>query len=490
MKPINVLILVALAIVPITATASAGPCAPGTAYDPACDVNHDGAVNVLDIQLTADHWNQSGPWVSDNNHTHLGQTWTGDNSALRLVGSYGAPDYAPLVISNTTNDGLTISSVGDNGVNVWSAGDSGLYVYSAGTDGVTVESVNNDGVFVGNAGDDGVHVGFAADNGVEIGSAINYGIEIGIAGNNGIQIWRAGHPSFWTPSYNPKNGFEVAGAQANGLYVGRADDTGVYVNSAGNNGVYVDSVNNNGVVVNSAVNNSGVFVGWAGYNGVSVWSAGNDGVSVNSASWDGVEVGAAGWNGVYAHTTQENGQWGFYTPDRIFGIIGMFSAVSLVAQVTGSGSLTVGDLVAVVGRAESLPASAAPLPLVRLADDTFTGIIGVVESRLALTSEPSRQVSAGETSVVPKVPQLRNTDGPAHAGDYVAVTVLGAAQVKVDSAATVEAGQRLTVSNQPGHARALRTVQVDGVTLDEGGPTLGVALEAAKDGLVWVMVNP
>ena len=32
---------------------------------------------VTDIQLTASHWNQTGTWVSDNQHDHLGQTWTG-----------------------------------------------------------------------------------------------------------------------------------------------------------------------------------------------------------------------------------------------------------------------------------------------------------------------------------------------------------------------------------------------------------------------------
>ena len=46
----------------------AGPCAPGAAYDPACDTNQDGTVNVLDIQLAAGHWNQSGTYVGDNNH--------------------------------------------------------------------------------------------------------------------------------------------------------------------------------------------------------------------------------------------------------------------------------------------------------------------------------------------------------------------------------------------------------------------------------------
>ena len=68
----------------------------------------------------------------------------------------------------------------------------------------------------------------------------------------------------------------------------------------------------------------------------------------------------------------------------------------------------------------------------------------------------------------------------------VAALVLGGCLDPV----SILAGQRLTVSDTPGHARALRTVQVEGVKVDETGPTLGVALEAAKDGMVWVLVNP
>jgi hypothetical protein len=91
-----------------------------------------------------------------------------------------------------------------------------------------------------------------------------------------------------------------------------------------------------------------------------------------------------------------------------------------------------------------------------------------------------------------------STDGPAQPGDYVAITVLGAAQVKVQAGAAIQAGQRLTISDTPGQARALSRVQIEGVKVDESGPTLGVALEAAtksrseaerKDGLVWVLVN-
>ena len=41
-----------------------GPCAPGISYHPACDVDHDGDVDIFDIQLAAGHWSQSGPYTS------------------------------------------------------------------------------------------------------------------------------------------------------------------------------------------------------------------------------------------------------------------------------------------------------------------------------------------------------------------------------------------------------------------------------------------
>lgn len=35
-------------------------CAPGSGYDPACDLNFDGAIDILDMQLAAGHWGQGG----------------------------------------------------------------------------------------------------------------------------------------------------------------------------------------------------------------------------------------------------------------------------------------------------------------------------------------------------------------------------------------------------------------------------------------------
>ena len=39
-------------------------CVPGAAYNPACDVDHNGAINVTDIQLTAGHWGQTGTYTA------------------------------------------------------------------------------------------------------------------------------------------------------------------------------------------------------------------------------------------------------------------------------------------------------------------------------------------------------------------------------------------------------------------------------------------
>ncbi|MGB2775054.1 MAG: hypothetical protein WBF31_22320, partial [Anaerolineae bacterium] len=218
------LILVLILLATLTGAASStplvGPCVPGTGYDPACDVDQDGVITVNDLQLTAGHWSQTGAYVSDNNHNHLGQTWTGTDNPLKIQGSYGAPDYAPLVLSNSTGTGLRITSATNNGVQVDSAGDAGVQVSSAGINGVAVLL----------AGSSGVYVESVASTGVYVDSA----------GDDGIYVRAAGSPTYQVSSGN-NNGFEVAGAQGDGLYVGWADHQGVYVSSAGWDGVQAQS---------------------------------------------------------------------------------------------------------------------------------------------------------------------------------------------------------------------------------------------------------
>jgi hypothetical protein len=67
------------------------PCAPGAVYDPACDVDHDGDVDVLDIQLAAGHWNQAGTWTG-------GDYWSLTGNAGTTPGAHflGTTDNQPL----------------------------------------------------------------------------------------------------------------------------------------------------------------------------------------------------------------------------------------------------------------------------------------------------------------------------------------------------------------------------------------------------------
>ncbi|MCB0072992.1 MAG: hypothetical protein KDE20_16085 [Caldilineaceae bacterium] len=394
------LVLLLSVLLPVAATAApaASPCAPGAAYDQACDVDHDGDVDVMDIQLAAGHFNQSGNFnPSDNNHDHLGQTWTGSNTPLTISGTFNSwPDaYSPLVLINPGGYGVWVYEAGNAGVTVDEAGTHAMQVLSAGLDGVHVVSAGDDGINIETAGDDG-------------------------------------------------------------FVVEEAGDVGVFVGSAGDDGVSVQSASNNGV---------------------RVASAGSAGVRVQQADGAGVYVAEADLSGVYANTIDANDEWGLYTPDKISGSNVTLSSLTVIAQVAGEQALSTGDVVAAVGVTEPLPDSIVPLALVRLADaTTANGIVGVVEGRMALTAQPQH----GDEEDAKPVMELRSAEGPAQPGDYVALTVLGVAQVKVQEGAAIQPGQRLTASDIAGRARALRTETLNGMIVSEGAPVIGTALAAPE----------
>jgi hypothetical protein len=262
--------------------------------------------------------------------------------------------------------------------------------------------------------------------------------------------------------------------EGDGLLVASASNNGVEVGSA-YDGIHLDSVTQDGVEVVSA--GYGLWVDSASSTGVGISSAGNYGVGVYSAIYIGM----------YANTTDANGYWGFYTPDRLYvGTTASLASISLVAQVTGSDPLAPGDLVAAVGLGGSLPDSSTPLPLVRLADEmTFNGVIGVVESRMAFTPRP-----APDGKDVPPVLELRSAEGAAQPGDYVSLTVLGVAQVKFDpaAAANIQPGMRLTASGVAGTARPLRSETLNGMPVSEGAPVVGIVLAAPEPGQVTIPV--
>lgn len=420
---ISVFALSFAAVVPGTAAPLAGPCVAGAAYDPACDVNHDGVINVLDIQLAAGHWNQTGAWVSDNDHNHLGQTWTGSNNPLIIQGSFGAPNYAPLRLSNGAGNGVVVSSAADDGVLV-------------------------------NA---------------------------------------AGNPSNQLPS-TTKNGFEVAGAQGNGLYVGRADGTGVYVQSAGARGVYVGSTGSSGVWVESA-GASGVSVGSAGDDGIHIFNANDEGVYIGTVGGDGMYVHSAFYSGLVINNAGNDGVFVRQATNWAGRFIGNVSVSgSCVGCLQANFALNAGDRALQPGDAVSIqavtPASfdAATLLWQMTLAQPGQAVVGVVAGRAELVAEES-DAEEGDPPMEPGQ-HLAPREGAAQPGDYLTVVYSGPMQVRVaPGESALAAGARVTAAAN-GAVRPLATRTVDGMVISEGAPVLGIALEPARDGLVWVLVNP
>ena len=82
--------------------ALAGPCVQGAVYDAACDVNHDGIIDVVDIQLTAGHWSQSGPYTAD------GWLLTGNTGTNPATNFLGTTDAQPLVLKVNNQPALRL----------------------------------------------------------------------------------------------------------------------------------------------------------------------------------------------------------------------------------------------------------------------------------------------------------------------------------------------------------------------------------------------
>ncbi|HSN77194.1 MAG TPA: hypothetical protein VL334_19155 [Anaerolineae bacterium] len=417
--------LTLLAVVPGTAAPLAGPCVAGASYDPACDVNHDGVISVLDVQLAAGHWNQTGTWTSDNDHDHLGQTWTGNGgSGLKLEGSFGAPDNAPVELSNSAGIGVRVVSAGGSGVHVVSAsGGHGVSVGSAGVNGVYIHSTVFDGVAINSAGLDGVAINSAGDNGVRVEHAVHHGVLVNNPGWDGLFVESAGD---------------------DGIHIANANDEGVYVGTAGGDGMYVHSAYYSGLVVNDA---------------------GNDGVYVREATnWAGRFIGNISVSGNCSGCRQAN-----FAVNADERALQPGDAVAVQA-VTAAGFDATQFLWQVV---PAQPGQAA---------------VGVIAGRAELVAE-EWDAEQGDPPAQPGQ-HLAPRAGAAQPGEYLAVVYSGPMQVRVaPGEEAIAGGTRLTAAAD-GAVRPLATRTVDGMVVSEGAPVLGIALEPAKDGVVWVLVNP
>jgi hypothetical protein len=103
--------LTAAASPDLAASAALQPCGAGPVYDPACDVDHDGDVDIFDIQLTAGHWNRNGVWTG-------GDYWslTGNAGTNPTVNFIGTADRQPLVVRTNNSERMRVTEDGLVGI--------------------------------------------------------------------------------------------------------------------------------------------------------------------------------------------------------------------------------------------------------------------------------------------------------------------------------------------------------------------------------------
>jgi hypothetical protein len=238
-------------------------------------------------------------------------------------------------------------------------------------------------------------------------------------------------------------------------------------------GIRLDVPSTGGLRIGPALDYSLVISNTTGSDGIRVLDTGDDAIQIGSnpdIPNYGVYIPSPGVStyGLWSNTSNALGEWALYSVDNIQAGNVFAHAYSLVAKATGPDSLMPGDVVAVTGVADSLPGGHSDLPLVRLAAaDQFTGLIGVVHSRMVWEPTPGKEEYG-----------LHSSDGPAKSGDYVSLIIYGVTRVKVAPGSRINAGDRVTASDRAGAVRGLQTRTLDGMMVAESAPAIGIALAA------------
>lgn len=234
-----VFVLFSLAALPV----AAAPCAFGASYDPTCDVDQDGDIDIYDIQLTASKWSQTGAWTG-------GEGWllTGNAGTDPTVNYLGTSDGQPLVIQpggSYTGVGTSAPQAPFNVVGTsWFQGDSTPLSASAGQ-----------GVAVGFSGNQGYIFGFDYDAFTSRNLLLqNPGGNVGIG------------------TLNPTAGrLHVDGGNGGAVYATSTSGIGTYAVSGSNAAIYGYSTGDYGVDGRS-FNSVGVY--GQSYSSAGMWAQG------------------------------------------------------------------------------------------------------------------------------------------------------------------------------------------------------------------------
>lgn len=225
------LLLPAAATVASAASLLSGPCTAGMGYSPACDVDHDGDVDVNDIQLTAGRWGTSG--------TYVDTSWSLTGNAGTMPGTHfvGTTDNQPLEIKVNGQRAVRIAPASDGAFGPSIAAGHSVNTILAGVDSATIGGGGFPG-FPNQISADGGAIGggfghvVAGDGGVVAGGREN---RAGASGQFYATV--SGGSSNWATGLASTVGGGAAN-QASGLYAtipgGRANlASGTYSFAAG-----------------------------------------------------------------------------------------------------------------------------------------------------------------------------------------------------------------------------------------------------------------
>ncbi len=291
-----------------------GPCSPSATYDPACDVDHDGNVDIVDIQLTAGHWNQAGTWTGGDGWALTGNA--GTNPATNFVGTTDGQDL--IIQPGAGRVGVGTTSPADGKVHV--AGDGGLALYAT---SMGADAVHGEAAAASQAGVRGTN---SAASGIGVRGEAN--------ATGGVGVW--GQSNANTGVYGlSSSGSGVWGQSTSGdaVYAVSTSGAGVLATSQSYHGVLASTNSANfaavaGINLTTSVNGVGVYgssTNGPGVSGSSETGNGIKGVSDVSAGVYGVSTSGSG---LYGSSTNSNGVYGQTAASNQPGVRGVNAAAS------------------------------------------------------------------------------------------------------------------------------------------------------------------